>query len=75
MRGVTPLLSAATAKAFDSEAIDEAFESAIQNAKARLYNTGEPVVTLHRIGTATVIKLLTMNWMGSTPFCLGGFFL
>ncbi|GJN37961.1 hypothetical protein PR202_gb26964 [Eleusine coracana subsp. coracana] len=62
VRGVIPMLSAATAKAFDSEATDEALESAIQNAKAMgLCNTGESVVALHRIGTASVIKLLTVN--------------
>jgi pyruvate kinase len=62
VRGVIPMLSAATAKAFDSEATEEALGFAIENAKAMgICNTGESVVALHRIGTASVIKLLTVN--------------
>jgi len=62
VRGVIPMLSAATAKAFDSEATEEAVGFAIENAKAMgLCNSGESVVALHRIGTASVIKLLTVN--------------
>jgi pyruvate kinase len=60
--GVIPMLSAGTAKAFDSEATEEALGFAIENAKAMgLCNTGESIVALHRIGTASVIKLLTVN--------------
>ncbi|EEC70399.1 hypothetical protein OsI_01382 [Oryza sativa Indica Group] len=62
VRGVIPMLSAATAKAFDNEATEEALGFAISNAKAMgLCNSGESVVALHRIGTASVIKLLTAN--------------
>ncbi|OEL26839.1 Pyruvate kinase, cytosolic isozyme [Dichanthelium oligosanthes] len=62
VRGVIPMLSATTAKAFDSEATEEALGFAIENAKAMgLCNTGESVVALHRIGIASVIKLLTVN--------------
>ena len=62
VRGVIPMLSATTAKASDSEATDEALGFAIENGKAMgLCNTGESVVALHRIGTASVIKLLTVN--------------
>ncbi|KAF8724233.1 hypothetical protein HU200_021255 [Digitaria exilis] len=60
--GVIPMLSAGTAKAFDSEATEEALSFAIENAKVMgLCNTGESVVALHRIGIASVIKLLTVN--------------
>ncbi|PWS21697.1 hypothetical protein DKP78_22235, partial [Enterococcus faecium] len=62
VRGVIPMLSAATAKAFDNEATAEALGVAISNAKAMgLCNSGESVVALHGMGTACVIKLLTAN--------------
>ncbi|CAL4964176.1 unnamed protein product [Urochloa decumbens] len=62
VRGVIPMLSAANAKASDSEATEEAIGFAIENAKAMgLCITGESVVALHRIGIASVIKLLTVN--------------
>jgi pyruvate kinase len=61
VRGVIPMLSAGTAKAFDSEATDEALKFAVKSAKeAGLCNPGESIVALHRIGNASVIKLLTV---------------
>jgi pyruvate kinase len=61
VRGVIPMLSAGTAKAFDSEATDEALKFAMKSAKeAGLCNPGESIVALHRIGNASVIKLLTV---------------
>ncbi|KAG1338865.1 Pyruvate kinase [Cocos nucifera] len=59
-RGLIPVLSAATAKASDTEATEEALEFAIQHAKNMgLCKTGDSVVALHRIGVASVIKILT----------------
>ncbi|XP_022682041.1 uncharacterized protein LOC101758684 [Setaria italica] len=70
VRGVIPMLSAANAKAFDSEATEEALGFAIENAKVMgLCNTGESVVALHRIGIASVIKLLTVRHL---PGALAG---
>ncbi|XBI63914.1 hypothetical protein VPH35_044219 [Triticum aestivum] len=61
VRGVIPMLSAGTAKAFDSEATEEALRFAMKNAKEMgLCNAGESIVALHRIGNASVIKLLTV---------------
>ncbi|XBI26957.1 hypothetical protein VPH35_051539 [Triticum aestivum] len=61
VRGVIPMLSAGTAKAFDSEATEEALRFAMKNAKEMgLCNAGDSIVALHRIGNASVIKLLTV---------------
>ncbi|RRT75851.1 hypothetical protein B296_00022841 [Ensete ventricosum] len=61
-RGLIPVLSSATAKASDTESTDEAIESAIDHAKSLgLCNSGESVVALHRIGVASIIKILTVN--------------
>ncbi|XP_010938149.1 pyruvate kinase, cytosolic isozyme [Elaeis guineensis] len=61
-RGLIPILSAATAKASDTESTEEALEFAIQHAKnMSLCKAGESVVALHRIGVASVIKILTVK--------------
>ncbi|WOL14728.1 hypothetical protein Cni_G23509 [Canna indica] len=61
-RGLIPLLSCGTAKASDNEATDESIDFAIQHAKATgLCKPGESVVVLHRIGVASVIKILRVN--------------
>ncbi|KAG1371442.1 pyruvate kinase, cytosolic isozyme [Cocos nucifera] len=61
-RGLIPVLSAATAKASDTESTEEALEFAIQHAKnMSLCKAGESVVALHRIGIASVIKILTVK--------------
>ncbi|OAY84110.1 Pyruvate kinase, cytosolic isozyme [Ananas comosus] len=60
VRGVIPTLSAATAKASDTEATEEALDFAIQHAKGLgLCKPGDSIVALHRIGIASVIKILT----------------
>ncbi|XP_072984494.1 pyruvate kinase, cytosolic isozyme-like [Typha latifolia] len=62
VRGLIPMLSAATAKASDTEATDEALEFAIEQAKAMgLCKPGETVVALHRIAIASVIKILEVK--------------
>ncbi|URE38889.1 Pyruvate kinase [Musa troglodytarum] len=61
-RGLIPVLSCATAKSSDTESTDEAIEFAIQHAKAGgLCKPGESVVALHRVGVASVIKILTVQ--------------
>ncbi|KAI4343342.1 hypothetical protein L6164_010703 [Bauhinia variegata] len=61
-RGLVPILSAASARASHAETTEEAIEYAIQHAKAKgLCKTGDAVVALHRVGTASVIKILTVK--------------
>ncbi|KAF7836916.1 pyruvate kinase, cytosolic isozyme [Senna tora] len=61
-RGLVPILSAASARASHAETTEEAIEYAIQHAKAKgLCKNGDAVVALHRVGTASVIKILTVK--------------
>ncbi|XP_058079179.1 pyruvate kinase, cytosolic isozyme [Magnolia sinica] len=61
-RGLIPVLSAGSAKASDAEATEEALEFAIQHAKAKgLCKSGDSVVALHRVGVASIIKILNIK--------------
>ncbi|XP_057416067.1 pyruvate kinase, cytosolic isozyme [Lotus japonicus] len=61
-RGLIPILSAASARASSDETTEEAIEFAIQHAKTKgLCNNGDAVVVLHRVGNASVIKILTVK--------------
>ncbi|KAL5994993.1 hypothetical protein ACLOJK_025050 [Asimina triloba] len=61
-RGLIPVLSSSSAKASHTETTEEAVESAIQHAKAKgLCKSGDSLVALHRVGVASVIKLLTIK--------------
>lgn len=61
-RGLVPILSAASARASNEETTEEAIEFAIQHAKNKgLCKNGDAVVALHRVGTASVIKILTVK--------------
>ncbi|RWR74921.1 Pyruvate kinase [Cinnamomum micranthum f. kanehirae] len=61
-RGLIPVLSAGSAKASDAEATEEALGFALQHAKAKgLCKSGDSVVALHRVGVASVIKILTVK--------------
>ncbi|XP_057961523.1 pyruvate kinase, cytosolic isozyme [Malania oleifera] len=61
-RGLVPLLSAGSARASHAESTEEALEFAIQHAKENdLCKNGDSVVALHRIGSASVIKILTVK--------------
>ncbi|KAJ4753767.1 Pyruvate kinase [Rhynchospora pubera] len=61
IRGVIPLLSAATLKASDTESTEEVLSYAMMSAKNMgLCNAGDSIVALHRVGTASVIKILTV---------------
>uniref|UniRef100_A0A0D9VTI4 Pyruvate kinase n=1 Tax=Leersia perrieri TaxID=77586 RepID=A0A0D9VTI4_9ORYZ len=61
-RGLIPMLSSATPKAFDSESTEEAINSAIHYAKKLgVCNLGDSVVALHRIGGCSLVKIVTVN--------------
>nr|KYP76504.1 Pyruvate kinase, cytosolic isozyme [Cajanus cajan] len=61
-RGLVPILSAASARASHEETTEEAIEFATQHAKAKgLCHNGDSIVALHRVGTASVIKILTVK--------------
>ncbi|GAB4856147.1 hypothetical protein Ancab_024788 [Ancistrocladus abbreviatus] len=61
-RGLVPVLCAGSARASHAESTEEALEFAIQHAKAKgLCKLGDSVVALHRVGSASVIKILTVK--------------
>ncbi|KAJ6798674.1 pyruvate kinase, cytosolic isozyme [Iris pallida] len=61
-RGLIPALSAGSAKASHAEATEEALEFSVEHAKVKgLCKPGDSVVALHRVGAASVIKLLTVK--------------
>ncbi|RVW48790.1 Pyruvate kinase, cytosolic isozyme [Vitis vinifera] len=61
-RGLVPVLSAASARASHAETTEEALEFAIQHAKAKGFcKKGDSLVALHRVGSASVIKILTVK--------------
>eukprot|EP00246_Nothoceros_aenigmaticus_P012379 TRINITY_DN3817_c0_g1_i1.p1 TRINITY_DN3817_c0_g1~~TRINITY_DN3817_c0_g1_i1.p1 ORF type:complete len:513 (+),score=102.46 TRINITY_DN3817_c0_g1_i1:84-1622(+) len=58
-RGLIPLLAEGSAKATDSDTTDEILDAAITYAVKRgLCKHGDAVVALHRIGAASVIKIM-----------------
>ncbi|URE16628.1 Pyruvate kinase [Musa troglodytarum] len=62
VRGLIPVLSGGITKATHSETMEEALEFAMQYAKAAgLCEQGDAVVALHRMGSASVFKLLTIK--------------
>ncbi|KAK9290786.1 hypothetical protein L1049_008964 [Liquidambar formosana] len=61
-RGLVPVLSSGSAKASDTESTEEALEFALQHAKEKkLCKPGDSIVALHRDGTASIIKILTVK--------------
>jgi pyruvate kinase len=61
-RGLIPILSAASARASHAETTEDAIEFALQCAKVKgLCVNGDSVVVLHRVGTASIIKILTVK--------------
>ncbi|KAK6925755.1 Pyruvate kinase, C-terminal [Dillenia turbinata] len=61
-RGLFPVLSSGSARASHTEATEEALEFAIQYARSKgLCKDGDSVVALHRVGSASVIKILTVK--------------
>ncbi|KAK4408614.1 Pyruvate kinase, cytosolic isozyme [Sesamum angolense] len=61
-RGLVPILCAGSARASHEESTEEALEFALQHAKTKgLCKVGDAVVALHRIGTASIIKIVTVK--------------
>ena len=61
-RGLIPLLAEGSARATDTDTTDEILSAAIEHAKMSGYcNSGECVVALHRIGKASVIKIVNIE--------------
>ena len=61
-RGLIPLLASGSAKASDSDTTDEILNSALDFAKSRGFcKVGDSVVALHRIGVASVIKIVEVK--------------
>ena len=60
-RGLIPLLAEGSARATDTDTTDEILHAAIDHAKAAGYcASGECIVALHRIGNASVIKIVNI---------------
>ncbi|KAI3697350.1 hypothetical protein L6452_30309 [Arctium lappa] len=61
-RGLVPFLCAGSAKASHSESTEAALELALQHAKTKgLCKEGDAVVALHRVGNASVIKIVNVK--------------
>jgi pyruvate kinase len=61
-RGLVPVLSTSSARASHAESTKQTLELALQHAKAKgLCKPGDSVVVLHRVDSATVIKILTVG--------------
>merc|ERR1719205_15513 len=61
-RGLFPLLAEGSTRATDVDTTEEILASACEHAKAIGYcKVGDPVVVLHRIGAASVIKILNLE--------------
>ncbi|GFQ07247.1 pyruvate kinase cytosolic isozyme [Phtheirospermum japonicum] len=61
-RGLVPILCAGSARASREESTEEALEFALQHGKSKgLCEVGDAVVALHRIGTASIIKIVTVK--------------
>jgi pyruvate kinase len=61
-RGLLPLLAEGSARATDSDTTDEILQASIEHAKAMKYCAkGDCIVALHRIGNASVIKIVDVK--------------
>lgn len=61
-RGLLPLLAEGAARATDSDTTDEILSASIEYSKERgLCVAGDSIVALHRIGNASVIKIVDIN--------------
>ncbi|XP_068662693.1 pyruvate kinase, cytosolic isozyme [Aristolochia californica] len=61
-RGLIPILTAGWLGAFHTESADEAIEFALEHAKTKqLCKAGDSVVALHRVGSASLIKILIVK--------------
>ncbi|RVW51249.1 Pyruvate kinase, cytosolic isozyme [Vitis vinifera] len=71
-RGLIPLLAEGSAKATDAESTEVILDAALKSATERgLCKAGDAVVALHRIGSASVIKIcLSVGGPSYFPFVL-----
>ncbi|KAG9458530.1 hypothetical protein H6P81_003038 [Aristolochia fimbriata] len=61
-RGLIPVLTAGWFGAFHTESAEESIEFALEHAKSRqLCKAGDSVVALHRVGSASLIKILIVK--------------
>jgi pyruvate kinase len=61
-RGLIPHLAEGSAKATDSESTDDILNAALAHAlRKRLCKVGDSIVALHRIGVASVIKIMEVK--------------
>lgn len=61
-RGLVPVLCEGSARASNDETTYEAIEFAVKHAKSKgLCKDGDAVVVLHRVGAASVIKIITVK--------------
>ena len=61
-RGLIPLLAEGSSKATDTESTDVILQAALKSAtKKGLCKVGDAIVALHRIGSASVIKICVVN--------------
>lgn len=61
-RGLVPMLAEGSARASDADTTDEILAAALQHAKEMKFcSPGDCVVALHRIGNASVIKLVDIK--------------
>ncbi|KAK9817082.1 hypothetical protein WJX72_009259 [[Myrmecia] bisecta] len=61
-RGLLPLLAEGSARATDTDTTDEILQAAIEHAKQLKYcQRGDCIVALHRIGNASVIKIVDIK--------------
>lgn len=61
-RGLLPLLAEGSARATDTDTTDEILAAAIEHAKRMRYCArGDSIVALHRIGNASVIKIVDIK--------------
>lgn len=61
-RGLVPVLCAGSTKGSSTESTEEALDFGLQHAKTKgLCKVGDAVVALHRIGTSSVIKIVTVK--------------
>lgn len=61
-RGLVPILAEGATRSTDSDTIDELINAALEQAKKRgLCKPKDSVVVLHKIGTASVIKIVCVK--------------
>lgn len=61
-RGLIPLLAEGSARATDTDTTDEILAAAVEHAKKMRYIAkGDSIVALHRIGNASVIKIVDIK--------------